>query len=47
MSNGLFETRALKFLCTALILALMNGCNPEKQWQKLEITGYLSKLHQI
>lgn len=36
MSKGLFKTRSLKLLCVALIFAL-NSCNPEKQWQELEV----------
>lgn len=47
MHNGLLGTRGLKFgrtiLCVALTLVL-NGCNPEKQWQLHEITGHLPDL---
>jgi len=42
MPTGLFLTRSLKFLCLALILALVR-CNPEKQWQ-LDMAGHLPDL---
>jgi protein SCO1/2 len=40
MHNGPLGTRGLKLLGLALLLTL-NCCNPEKQWQGLEITGHL------
>jgi hypothetical protein len=40
MRTGLLITRSLKFLCIALMLALIS-CNPEKQWQFETITGHL------
>lgn len=46
MRNRLFATRNLQFLCIALMLTLL-GCNPEKQWQGLEITGHLPDFRSI
>jgi len=43
MHSGVFGTRGLKYLSIVLMLALL-GCNPEKQWQGLEITAYLPAL---
>jgi protein SCO1/2 len=47
MPNKSFGTQGLKFgriiFCIALTLVL-NGCNPEKQWQLHEITGHLPDL---